>query len=171
MAERDGLTGAYNRMHMESNLRASDSIYSVLMVDIDNFKKVNDNNGHQIGDYVIQNIVKIVQETLRESYVSRYGGEEFYIELNNVDAKNALKIAERLREKIRNEAVNYIKADLQKREISVDLSNLDSITVSIGIADNKMKESPHEVLKNADSALYSAKNSGRNKSVVYETKK
>jgi len=158
-AFKDSLTGLYNRKFLEEHnkkllpqiIREKGDI-GVLMLDMDHFKAVNDEYGHNIGDKVLKELAKILEDTVRESdVVIRYGGEEFIVLLINVKSeeaalKVALKIAQRVRE---NEIDIYAGTKLKK-------------TVSIGLSMFPYDSNNFDtVVKNADIALYEAKNSGR----------
>jgi len=158
LAFTDSLTGIYNRRYFmetaEADLRESDDRnqdFSLLMLDIDYFKDVNDKYGHLIGDEVLKVLSKRIKYALRSSsVVARYGGEEFVVMLKETNAVNAVKTAWRI-----NNAVNSSNFFVEGIEIPV--------TVSIGVAAKTEKglRLAH-ILKNADDALYRAKESGRN---------
>jgi len=129
---------------------------SFFMLDIDNFKKINDTHGHKAGDVVLQRLAQICRNTLREvDIIGRVGGEEFAILLPETDKMEANDVAERLR------------ANIANTEIEISSGVLIHITVSIGISalgpDSKHID---DLLNMADKALYEAKNSGRNKVVL-----
>ncbi len=156
-ALKDGLTGAGNRMaYDEAILREmdktqrSDQKMALLMVDIDHFKNFNDNYGHATGDKVLQAVCNEMQRTLRRSdMLFRYGGEEFAIILSPSDSQLAEQIAERLRQAVANLVLAHGNEQL-------------SITISLGAAEIKQKDTPEKIFKRADKALYCAKNNGRN---------
>lgn len=159
-ARTDFLTGLANRRHfMEqaSHDLARAKRYaqplSLLMVDVDHFKNVNDTYGHKSGDLILQHIADIMRETMREvDLVSRMGGEEFAVALPNTTEEEALHAAERLLHAV---------ADT---EIQGDGGVALHITVSIGVATLADKQNDvGQLLKRADLALYAAKNSGRNR--------
>jgi diguanylate cyclase (GGDEF)-like protein len=157
MANRDGLTNLYNRRYIHNYLtnlfeKASPSDHITIgIIDIDDFKKVNDQYGHQIGDQVIIQVGKIIQANLRrDDLVGRYGGEEYLIVLNNIKYKECIEISERIRE-----SINSIKFYGVNHYISV----------SIGLA-KWHNEDLHDVIKSADDNLYEAKANGKNQ-VVY----
>ena len=166
-SERDGLTGLYNRGMVESNMRQPKEKYAVLMLDIDNFKKINDTYGHLIGDLVIKNVARTIQENLRESFIGRYGGEEFYVELNQTDKEGGRIAAERIRKKVEEKAIEYVISDLQRIGMEMPKKLADEkITISIGVADETQGKKPYDVRVKADEALYKAKQSGKNTVVV-----
>lgn len=124
--------------------------FTILMIDIDDFKKFNDTHGHQSGDALLKNISNIFRETSRRiDIIARYGGEEFSIILPNTQKKEALVLAERLRK--------YVEEN----------ENVKGITVSIGLASYPEDGEEKEILiSKADKALYEAKRSGKNKVCV-----
>ena len=156
----DALTQLNNRGYWEERLAAEFdrcSRYgdpcSLVMFDIDHFKKVNDVYGHQTGDEVIRTVAKCFTETMRTSDIGgRYGGEEFAAILPKTDAEHAMKFAERLREKI------------EATQTSHGGTKVD-VTVSLGICEfNKEITRYQDWLENADKALYVSKENGRNQS-------
>jgi diguanylate cyclase (GGDEF)-like protein len=163
LATTDPLTNAFNRRHfMELMAREQrradryDTIYSILMIDIDHFKRVNDTYGHQVGDLAIQAMAEACKRTTRPTdFVGRYGGEEFIVTLTHTDQPGAVKVAERLRE-----AVAEIALPTEQGALS--------FTVSIGISTYARKVMIDEVIARADRALYRAKESGRNRVCVEE---
>ena len=151
----DGLTGLYNRDYMISRLDKEKPPFAVAMLDIDNFKCVNDEYGHQTGDRMIQFAGKMLTTTLRDTdKVGRYGGDEFIVILNSC-GPNAYSIMERFRSEIANncQAVG---------------DKLLSITLSVGICYIMEEESADQILRKADKALYLAKQNGRNMVCMYE---
>jgi diguanylate cyclase (GGDEF)-like protein len=123
---------------------------SLMMFDIDHFKKFNDTYGHPLGDEVIKMVAKTIKEMARTTdRAFRYGGEEFAVLLPETSSENGLVLAERLRKKI---------------EENRSVKNL-VITVSEGITGLLPEDSPESLVKRADAALYSAKESGRNRVV------
>jgi diguanylate cyclase (GGDEF)-like protein len=167
MATTDGLTGLFNHRVFQEKLteelkrlnRFSETI-SLMLVDIDFFKRINDTYGHPVGDLVLKNVSKVVRQTIRDIDIpARYGGEEFAIILPGTDETAAENIAERLRKAV------------QEKSFTAQGKTFN-ITVSIGIAtaptNAKGKE---ELIDKADQALYFAKQNGRNKSVVWNVLK
>ena len=158
LATTDPLTGAFNRRHfMELMLREQrraeryDAVYSVLMIDIDHFKRVNDTYGHQVGDQAIQAMSAACQKALRPTdLLARYGGEEFIITLTHTDQPGAAKVAERLRE-----AVSEIELQTEQ--------GILKFTISIGVSTFFKRSLLEEIIGRADQALYQAKTSGRNR--------
>lgn len=159
LAITDPLTEIYNRRHLFelgqrefSRARRFDRTLSVMMLDIDHFKKVNDTFGHAMGDQILFELCQRLQEGIRDvDILGRYGGEEFTIILPETEIPAARKIAERLRRRMRT-----LKAKDERQEIP--------ITISIGIASVKPETSDiHELIADADAALLKAKQSGRNR--------
>lgn len=166
----DALTGLNNRRQFELRLRQEIATAKrqhaplcAIMMDIDHFKSVNDTYGHAVGDVTLKHVAKIIQKEIREYDIpSRYGGEEFSIILPYAEIEEAEKVAERLRASIEKSKINIKEFDIEGvEEISV--------TISLGINsyDEKL-EDPSMLYKNADKALYLAKETGRNKVVVYK---
>ena len=166
MSYRDGLTGLYNRRYLDDFLDMEMSrskryrrCFSLLMIDIDHFKKINDSYGHQVGDLVLKALSAAVVGTARETdIVARYGGEEFSVVLPETDMERALITAERFRKVV--EGMDMAIA-----------SQTIKITISVGVASftPQIKEiTISRLMEMADRALYSAKNSGRNRVVSAE---
>lgn len=160
---RDPLTGLYNRRYLEETIerefsRAERNNYSVaiLMLDIDHFKHFNDTYGHDAGDYVLKNVAQVFQSFTRAGDIlCRFGGEEFLIFLFNTDYNAARSYAERLRN-----AVNEM-------HLFYNAKSLGSISISLGLAVHPDDgRDPHTLIERADSALYKAKNAGRNRVVA-----
>jgi diguanylate cyclase (GGDEF)-like protein len=158
LATTDPLTGALNRRHfmelMSREQRRAErynAVFSVLMIDIDHFKRVNDTHGHQIGDQAIQAMSGACVKALRPTdLLARYGGEEFIITLTHTDQVGAAKVAERLRE-----AVTEIALPTEQGVLK--------FTISIGVSTFFKRSLLEEVIGRADQALYQAKTSGRNR--------
>jgi diguanylate cyclase (GGDEF)-like protein len=157
----DPLTGSGNRLALENTLtreielaKRHKSSLSLLLIDVDNFKLVNDQWGHKAGDKVLKMLVQKLNQVNRQTdLIYRYGGEEFVILLNETSQAGAEVIAERIRS-----AVEQAKIDLVGQSIQ--------ITVSLGAAALKPNDSKDRLFKRADKALYQAKNSGKNKVVI-----
>ena len=159
----DELTKLYNRRFINERLPADMALSllqnrptTLVMCDIDFFKRVNDTYGHLAGDYVLQEFSACLERhTRKESdWVSRYGGEEFLICLNNTDEDTALQIIERMRMEVERLELVYQKAQIR-------------ITASFGIATIEERAiSQAEFIDIADKNLYQAKNTGRNKTVA-----
>jgi diguanylate cyclase (GGDEF)-like protein/PAS domain S-box-containing protein len=159
MATHDPLTGLYNRRELEQQLqeelvraRRYDRPISLLWLDVDHFKRVNDEYGHLVGDKVLRKLSRLLQSNIRSvDYVARYGGEELVIVLPEVDEDEAMEMAERLRRMV------------EATKIEVGENRQVSVTVSIGVAafPEHGKEATH-LFRNADEAMYRAKQQGRN---------
>ena len=157
---RDALTGLYNRRYMMETCsrefsraaRAGQQV-SVLSLDIDHFKKYNDNHGHDAGDMVLRAVGSCLESLFRnEDVPCRFGGEEFVVLLPGADAADAARRAEQLRSRVAALVVRYLE------------KSLPTITVSIGVAAfPEAGDYPEAVLKAADEALYRAKEGGRNR--------
>jgi len=159
LANLDSLTGLYNRRVILHRLnerikyvRRYGEELSLIMLDIDHFKKVNDQYGHLIGDGVLEEIAVLVQRNIRGTDdVGRYGGEEFIIILLKTGLSSAVDVAERVRKTI--EAV----------EMKDSEGNVFSVTVSEGVSSYKRAEDERSLISRADDALYRAKENGRNR--------
>ncbi len=158
LAMRDQLTNLFNRHylletanHRVARAMRNDIRVSLMMMDIDHFKLINDNHGHSTGDAVLKAFATVIrQESRQEDIVARFGGEEFVIFLDGCDLATSKGVAERIRQKL--EALRPEGLD---------------VTVSIGIAELQSgTEGFTELVKRADEAMYKAKNQGRNKVVV-----
>jgi len=159
----DPLTGLFNRRamaeHLEQLWENPDNTLSVLMLDIDHFKRVNDTYGHAIGDIVIRNVADNLRKSVRgEDVVVRYGGEEFLVLLPNTPLKDAVTVAESIRKRI--EALRLVRKS--------DNFSLDPFTISLGVAQRRAGDEHDSLIERADKALYSAKTSGRNR-VMHES--
>ncbi|MDD1783714.1 GGDEF domain-containing protein [Enterovibrio sp. ZSDZ35] len=162
----DPLTGVYNRRMLLTlakrdfeNTRTKSRPYSVLLMDLDRFKRVNDRYGHSAGDLVLKGFTSAVQPALRKSDIfGRYGGEEFILFLPKCNAEHARQVAERIMENVRQLEINM-----------EGLAQPIEITTSIGISTSVSKDDNFSsLLEKADLALYEAKNHGRDCSRDYE---
>ena len=162
MTKIDPLTRLFNRRFLETRFleeleRANrhGSTFSVMMIDIDHFKKINDTHGHLCGDQVLRQIALLFQETVRSmDIVGRYGGEEFCCVLPEINIDNAHNLAERLRSIV--ESFDFPHGDGRL-----------NITISIGIAEHSQELATLEaIIGAADDALYKAKTDGRNRVVI-----
>lgn len=163
---RDSKTGLYNhnffikRMKEElARSRRNKSQFSMIIMDIDKFKKFNDTYGHLAGDQVILEISSLFKHTIREEDIlSRFGGEEFTVLLPDTDKTDAWNAAERFRKKVESYK-------------SVYQGNILKITISLGIATYSPDENPglNDLINNADSALYLSKKNGRNQTSLYKS--
>ena len=154
----DSLTGLFNRRGCDAKLQELDieQVHSSLAIDIDHFKNINDQFGHFIGDKVIQRIAKVIKASISENDIAvRFGGEEFVVVMVNKTMAQAHEVAEKIRI-----AISELK--LRQRDSK---AYLPKISVSIGVAQRQEKLNWTALFEQADTALYQAKNSGRNKSV------
>lgn len=160
----DALTGLANRHSMDEFLRLAqiaamekDEALSVFLIDIDHFKKFNDDYGHQVGDQVLRLVAKVLQEGVREvDLAARYGGEELIAVLPGADLEACTAVAERIRRRI-------AEAKLTRRATGKEIG---SITVSIGVAQFRLAESAEAMIERCDRGLYQAKRLGRNRTVT-----
>ena len=158
VAARDPLTGAFNRATLEHSLhrevglaRRHDTPFSVVMLDLDHFKTINDRHGHLVGDCVLKEAVRLFQRCVRDSdLLFRFGGEEFAVLLANSDLAGARRLAERMRG-----AMAAARITCSGHTVSV--------SVSAGVAQWRDDEPPDGVLRRADAALYDAKEAGRDR--------
>lgn len=159
---KDGLTGAFNRRYFDIHLEQlaakaneTGTPFCLVMIDIDYFKKVNDQYGHPAGDDVLKKVTSVIKEQLRiTDLFVRYGGEEFVIILSDVRLDVATTIADRVR--------------IAVSEIEIAIAGLDKPlhkTISMGVAEFDSNEPLQNLVERADKALYAAKESGRNKIV------
>jgi diguanylate cyclase (GGDEF)-like protein len=159
---RDPLTAVNNRRFFDQRIIEETSLavrnhspLSCLFIDLDHFKLINDNHGHQAGDMVLKQAAKILNDIMRTSDIlARYGGEEFVVLLTNTSLETAYEIAERIRKTI---------AD---NDFMISGSDVIDITLSIGIAVldvNKLITTSQQLIQAADKAVYDAKNNGRNR--------
>lgn len=156
-ADVDPLTGLYNRRgwvrHVRDDARAvgAEGILSLLFLDLDGFKELNDRHGHQVGDEVLRQLATAIRHELRKGDVcGRYGGEEFVVSLPATDADQAVHIAERIRARLRDAASE----------------ELPLATVSVGVATRLPNETLPMLLRRADRAMYAAKRAGRDQVVL-----
>lgn len=159
LSQTDGLTQLFNRSHWENCLRTefkrwcrSRSPSSLVILDIDHFKNVNDSYGHTVGDDVIRHLSNIISQHVRETDISgRYGGEEFVVLLADTPLERAQIFAERLRKEVAESIVIHNDIDI-------------SYTVSLGVAEIDLSIKTYEAwIEYADAALYRSKEEGRNK--------
>ncbi len=154
-AEIDTLTGLYNRSKLDSILtqeldkvkRYNHNI-GVLLLDIDHFKNINDNYGHLVGDKILMGISQNIQSTIRSSdHIFRWGGEEFIIICPEINQTDLMTLAEKIRSQIS----------------QVHFDEVGYNTISIGVTINNIDDTVESIIKRADTALYEAKGTGRNK--------
>jgi len=163
LAITDGLTGLFNHRHFQERLslefsrinRFSEPL-SILIIDIDHFKQVNDTYGHPVGDVVLKGVADKIRGTIRNIDISaRYGGEELAAILIGTDERGAMNMAERLRKAVMNKTFSEEKSTF-------------NVTISIGISTyTKGIKRKEELIEKADKALYQAKRSGRNRSILW----
>ena len=153
-ADKD-VTGAFSRVFFEDIIkiehaqitRSPNLLVTLMILDVDFFKQYNDRYGHRAGDELLQNLVSLLKKRLRKGdVVCRYGGEEFAVILSGTDSKGAAGLSHHLRGEI-------------KKKLKV--------TISIGICQDSKEISIEKLIKNADSALYQAKEAGRNREVIF----
>lgn len=157
LARQDALTGAYNRRHLMDELERQFQLriryrteFSIIILDVDHFKAINDTHGHQVGDLVLIGLTRLLKDSLREIDVcGRWGGEEFLCILPNTPIPEALYCAERLRRTL--EEAHLIDA----------LPEL-AVTASFGVGTYRENESIDTLLQRVDAELYAAKSAGRN---------
>ncbi len=154
----DGLTGLYNHRHMMDTLtqeaqrsRRQQHPLSVILLDVDHFKRFNDTHGHQAGDEALKRVAALLAEATREvDCLARYGGEEFLIMLPETDLAGAAEVAERIRSRVASEPFTVGR-------------NYTTVTLSVGVAEFPIDgDEPTSVIACADAALYRAKREGRN---------
>lgn len=159
LAKLDGLTNVFNRRHFTTSLeneidraRRYGRELSLLMIDIDHFKNVNDTLGHRAGDYVLKHLAKMfTNRSRRVDYVCRYGGEEFAIILPEVDIMGAYTFAVKLKNAVATHVFSFEEHQMY-------------ITISIGVSDvMECDQSAEELIETADRRLYLAKERGRNR--------
>lgn len=160
MAIVDAVTNIYNKRYFLERFNEEFSYYkrsgkplSLLMIDLDFFKKVNDTHGHLAGDFILQQIAQTLQDLVRhEDILARYGGEEFVVLLRETDTPGAAILAERMRKVIEEKVIHFEEHVIQ-------------ITISLGIATFKKDnfKSTAQFIESADQKLYESKKSGRNK--------
>ena len=162
-AIRDPLTALYNRRYFEEEVgkriletKAKNLPYTVLMLDADHFKKVNDTYGHKVGDKVLIELASTAERALRDNdIVARYGGEEFVVFLPGIHAEQGKVVADRLRESI------------SKQVVYSDAKQPVTFTVSIGVSSSDISDNVDTLIKTADEALYKAKQNGRNRVEIF----
>ncbi len=159
ISERDPLTDLYNRRKLNDllideikRIGRTNEFFSVIILDIDNFKNVNDTYGHNIGDEVLVNFSEILKSNIRElDKPGRWGGEEFLIIAPATDKKGAENLAKKLKKLINNN----------------DFGKPERLTASFGVATYNHEESVYQLINRADKALYEAKSTGKNRVIVY----
>ena len=155
----DALTQVGNRLHFDDTLARAivragenDAPLTLLFVDIDHFKKVNDQFGHQMGDDVLRLVAARLKSSVRDGEIARYGGEEFAVILYNKSIQIGKLIAERIR-------VSIESTEMRVRSTGASIGR---VTVSIGVAELRPRLTAADIIQSADEALYAAKRKGRN---------
>lgn len=162
-AVKDPLTGCYNRRQFNELIAREmnryvryNTVFSLIMMDIDHFKRVNDTYGHDIGDLVLKNMAACCASSIRSSDIlCRFGGEEFMIILPETTIENAYVAAEKIRKKI------------ETLQIPLEDGRIIRFTLSLGISDSTQASDVETLIKYADTALYTAKETGRNQTIMY----
>lgn len=165
-AQKDSLTGLLNRGALDQAVQdviempvSETNPTCLMMLDIDHFKRINDNFGHLVGDRVIRYLAALLKQVIGESQqIARYGGEEFAVVMKNTPIDEVIKLAEKVR-------VALGKSKLQRKDSG---ETIGKVTISIGIATQRWDDTSESFVERADSALYQAKNSGRDQ-VISET--
>jgi diguanylate cyclase (GGDEF)-like protein len=155
LSSRDGLTGCGNRRAMDESIEAAIRLHqrnnidvSLLIIDLDNFKQVNDHRGHAVGDQILRNVSAVVLSRIRTTdSIFRYGGDEFVVLLPNSNLERSIELAEKLRALVEEQGQN----------------NQTSVSISLGVAQYQQGQSAIQWLSNADSMLLQAKREGKNK--------
>jgi len=161
---RDALTHLFNRRYIDTVLKhetecslKSGMHYGILYLDIDHFKRLNDQYGHEAGDTVLQQLANTLMQSVRVGdFVFRFGGEEFLIVVTDITAEQIARIAEKVRKMI------------EDYEFKLKNETVLSVTISVGAAFHDGHPDYQRTIRRADEALYLAKDSGRNKVVVSE---
>lgn len=161
----DKLTELYNRNYLDLFLEKqietsskSKTPVSIIMVDLDHFKEINDNYGHVVGDHVLTIFAGVVLKCVRKTdIIARYGGDEFIVVLPDTDTETAESIAERIRRDVESEPIPPVNSKL-----------INSVSCSVGVSTYPVHcDSKRNLIQTSDIALYEAKRSGRNRTVVY----
>lgn len=155
----DNLTSLYNRHSFYplanrelARANRNNEPLSIAMLDIDYFKKINDTYGHTVGDQVLKKVARLIKGSIRETDIlTRYGGEEFIILMPSTLADGAYTVAERIRSNIEDHPFD----------------KPDQITISVGLSERNQNEKIDDIIDRADKALYEAKESGRNQTIIY----
>jgi diguanylate cyclase (GGDEF)-like protein len=165
-ALREPLTGLYNRRHFQERFAAEVAVahrhgrpLSLLMIDVDHFKRVNDKHGHLAGDEVLKTVARALQQGIRiEDILARFGGEEFVVLAREAEQAEAMAVAERLRQ--------LVEVAQTRWESGHDVPVGITVTVSIGVAQLGGEETERDLFEAADQAVYKAKKNGRNRIVA-----
>lgn len=147
-------TLSYQRKISQERRRIYKIPLSVIVLDVDNFKSINDTFGHQCGDLVLSRLAKVLKKELRKSdIIGRIGGEEFSILLIGCNIDSAYEVAERLRKKVEKVNVKFKNKNIK-------------FTISLGVASYEKEETLKELINNADKAMYRAKREGKNRTII-----
>ncbi|OIP55484.1 MAG: hypothetical protein AUK54_03860 [Helicobacteraceae bacterium CG2_30_36_10] len=157
---RDKLTGLHNRVKIDEVLedeinrfKRYNIAFSIIIVDIDYFKKINDSYRHLVGDEILKGFARKLQDNIRATdFIARWGGEEFLIVSSQTDEEEAFNLAEKLRQKIENCSFEEL-----------------TLSASFGVASYETSQTQNQLLHNADLALYKAKETGRNRVVCFKS--
>lgn len=179
---KDPLTGVYNRRgFLEETQRMFDAAFqamhhkglrkkfyvrgfSVILLDIDYFKRLNDSYGHDAGDAALKKLAEVLENNLRESdIVGRWGGEEFVVALVGANVNDAFRVAEHLRERVEETHIT-----VKKKGFLITRRERVGFTSSFGVAGMGKRDTLEKLIKKADKAMYLAKKSGRNRVVRYK---
>ncbi len=155
LVNKDALTQIYNKRYFETfakEIFLSGGSCSIILIDIDDFKNINDQYGHPAGDLVMKETAAIIKSQLRETdIVARIGGDEFAIICLDAESEYGREIAERIREKVEKTVFSYLSQKIY-------------LTISVGCVSNEYnKATLNEIIQNADNALYASKENGKNK--------
>ncbi len=161
LVREDQLTGALNRRGLDDALareaaraERNRTPFCIALIDIDNFKAINDSYGHQVGDIVLVHLIAIIRETIRtHDLIGRYGGEEFLLLLPDSKINEAVTVMERLRRELAAKPIAWAKQRLL-------------VTFSAGVAQRAAGESDEAFIQRADQALYEAKRDGKDRAVI-----
>ena len=159
--ERDALTNAYSRGHFDKTLTTlvsaahqESSDLSLVMIDIDHFKRINDNFGHVVGDDLLQKCTRLMMHNVKgKDCLARYGGEEFAIIMPTTSLPAAAIVAEQIRQKL----------ETTKWKTGKDGAMIGAVTASFGVAQLRQDETPQDLVERADQKLYASKHAGRNR--------
>ncbi len=157
IAHKDRLTGLYNRHYMMTKLESaieSNSKLFVGMADVDNFKQINDQFGHNAGDYVLTNLARLMNEVCQNAEISRWGGEEFLILSEGDSDSTGSNLLEKLRKRVESE------------EFILDNKRIN-VTITIGLSSRQKGQTVDQWIKDADDKLYFGKKNGKNRVIVH----
>ncbi len=163
-ANSDALTGLHNRRWLNSEFQRVitrcqlDEVHAtIILIDIDHFKRYNDDHGHLAGDTALKEVASAIRKNLRPNeMLARYGGEEFAVLIPNISLEISTRIAERVRKGVR------------QTKLGTDENPLPSVTISLSIAESRPYQTLQELIECADQALYEAKRLGRDRLAIYQ---